>query len=159
MNLALPRRLPPENRRGPANAECSHALAQPLAVFAAIQSSQTALQTARNPRVRRFAQHMIDAHTQTTQQLTQIASSKAMPLQPSLNGEQQKMVSNLQGMSAGRAFDRAYLHDQLVGHDAAVKAFQNEIDHGSDPDLKALAQNTLPHIQDHIREARRIGAR
>jgi putative membrane protein len=124
-----------------------------------IQSSQTALQTARNPRVRRFAQHMIDAHTQTTQQLTQIASSKAMPLQPSLDGEQQKMVSDLQGMSAGRALDRAYLHDQFVGHDAAVKAFQNEIDHGSDPDLKAFAQNTLPHIQDHIREARRIGAR
>lgn len=40
-----------------------------------------------------------------------------------------------------------------------MKAFQNEIDHGSDPDLKAFAQNTLPHIQDHIREARRIGAR
>lgn len=124
-----------------------------------IQSSQAALQQTRSPRVRQFAQRMIDAHTQTTQQLSQIASDKGMPLQPALEPQQQQMVSDLQSRRPGPAFDRAYLHDQVVGHQAAVEVFQNEIANGSDPELKAFAQQTLPAIQNHLRDARRLGGR
>lgn len=124
-----------------------------------IQSSQAALQMARNPRVRQFAQRMVDAHGQTTQQLTQIATSKGMALQPALEPVQQKMLTDLQAMSAGRAFDRAYLNDQVAGHEAAVTVYQNEIANGSDPDLKDFARRTLPIIQNHLRDARRLGGR
>ena len=124
-----------------------------------VQSSEIALQKSHSPRVRQFAQHMVDAHTQTTQQLTQIASAKGMTLQPALQPEQQKMVSDLQGMNGGRAFDRAYLNDQVTGHSAAVTLFQNEIANGQDPQLKAFAQQTLPIIQNHLRDARRLGGR
>ncbi|MBV9748875.1 MAG: DUF4142 domain-containing protein [Acetobacteraceae bacterium] len=124
-----------------------------------IQSSQVALQKSHNRRVREFAQRMIDAHTQTTQQLSQIASSKGMALQPVLQPEQQKMLSDLQGMDGGRAFDRAYLNDQVTGHSAAVTLFQNEIANGQDPQIKAFAQQTLPIIQDHLRMARSLGGR
>ncbi len=124
-----------------------------------IQSSQAALQMSHNPRIQQFAQHMIDAHTQTTQQLTQIATGKGMTLQPTLEPQQQKMLSDLQAMRPGPGFDRAYLHDQVVGHTAAVQVFQNEIANGSDPDLKDFAQRTLPVIQSHLRDARRLGGR
>lgn len=124
-----------------------------------IQSSQAALQMSHAPRVRQFAQRMIDAHSRTTQQLTQIATSKGMSLQPALDPDQQKMVSDLQAMSPGRAFDRAYLHDQVAGHQAAVEVFQNEITNGSDAELKAFAQKTLPVIKSHLRDAHRIGGR
>ncbi len=124
-----------------------------------IQSSQLALQKSHSPRVRQFAQRMIDAHTKTTQQLTQIASSKGMTLQPALQPDQQKMLADLQGMNGGRAFDRAYLHDQVVGHSAAATTFQNEIANGQDPEIKAFAQQTLPIIQSHLRDARRLGGR
>ncbi len=124
-----------------------------------IESSQVALQKSHNRRVREFAQRMIDAHTQTTQQLTQIASSKGMAMQPVLQPDQQKMLSDLQGMNGGRAFDRAYLNDQVTGHSAAVTLFQNEIANGQDPQIKAFAQQTLPTIQDHLRMARSLGGR
>jgi putative membrane protein len=124
-----------------------------------IQSSQAALKISRNPSVRRFAQRMIDAHTQTTQQLSQITATKGMALQPALEPAQQKMLADLQAVSPGRAFDRAYLNDQVVGHQAAVTVFQNEIANGSDPDLKDFAQRTLPIIQGHLSDARRLGGR
>ena len=124
-----------------------------------IQSSQVALQKSHSPRVRQFAQHMIDAHTQTTQQLTQIASSKGMSMQPALEPPQQKMLADLQGMNGGRAFDRAYLNDQVTGHSAAVTLFQNEIANGQDPQIKAFAQQTLPVIKDHLRMAHSLGGR
>lgn len=124
-----------------------------------IQSSQTALQKSHSQRVRQFAQHMIDAHTQTTQQLSGIASSKGMAMQPTLQPDQQKMLADLQAMNGGRAFDRAYLNDQVMGHSAAVTLFQNEIANGQDPQIKAFAQQTLPVIQDHLRMAHSLGGR
>jgi putative membrane protein len=124
-----------------------------------IQSSQIALQKARSPRVKQFAQRMIDAHTQTTQQLTGIATAKGMTLTPTLDDQQQTMISNLQAMRGGPAFDRAYLHDQVAGHAAAVALYQNEIATGQDADIKGFAQQTLPVVQNHLRDARRLGGR
>ena len=124
-----------------------------------VQSSQIALQKARSRRVRAFAQHMIDAHTKTTQQLTQVASAKGMAMQPALEPQQQQMLSDLQGMNAGPAFDRAYLHDQVAGHAATETLFKNETANDQDPEIKAFAQQTLPAIQDHLRDARRLGGR
>ena len=122
-----------------------------------IQSSQLALQKPRNRRVREFAQHMIDDHSKTTQQLTGIASSKGLTLQPTLDQQQQQMLTELQGLNNSRAFDRAYLHGQVVGHQAAVQVFQNEISGGQDAQMKDFAQQTLPTIEDHLKEARRLG--
>ena len=124
-----------------------------------IQSSQIALQKSHNRRVRDFAQRMVNAHNQTTQQLSGIASSKGMTMQPALQPEQQKMLADLQAMNGGRAFDRGYLNDQVTGHTAAVTLFQNEIANGQDPQIKAFAQQTLPIIQDHLRMARSLGGR
>lgn len=123
-----------------------------------IQSSQIALQKSHNRRVREFAQRMIDAHTKTTQELTGIASAKGLPPQPALQPEQQKMLATLQTLT-GRAFDRGYLNDQVMGHTAAVTLYQNEIANGQDPQLKAFAQQTLPIIQDHLSAAKRLGGR
>lgn len=124
-----------------------------------IQSSQVALRKSRSRRVRDFAQHMIDAHTKASQQLSQIASEKGLPLQPVLQPEAQKMLADLQGMNGGRAFDHAYLNDQVTAHAAAVSQYQDEIAHGQDPQIKGYAQQTLPIIQDHLNEARRLGGR
>ena len=124
-----------------------------------IQSSQLALQMSHNARVRTYAQNMVDAHTKTTQQLTQLGSTKGMTMQPELQPEQQKMLADLKAMKSGRAFDRAYLHDQVVGHQAAVTTFQNEVANGSDADMKTFAQQTLPTIQSHLDAARHLGGR
>jgi putative membrane protein len=124
-----------------------------------IQSSQLALQKSHNPRVRAFAQRMIDDHNKTTQQLTGIASGKGLTLQPALDQQQQLMLTDLQGQKTSRAFDRAYLHDQVVGHQATVEAFQTEVSNGQDAQMKDFAQQTLPVIQDHLKSARQLGGR
>jgi putative membrane protein len=44
----------------------------------------------------------------------------------------------------------------VMGHQMAVKAFQDEIANGQDPDVKAFASATLPTIQQHLTMARRL---
>ena len=122
---------------------------------AEIQTSQLALQKARGPRVKQFAQQMIDAHTQTTQQLMQIAQTKGVTPDAALNTNQQAALTKL---TADRPamFDRDYLRFQVANHDDAATAFQNEMSQGQDAELKQFAQQTLPIIQQHLEAARRL---
>lgn len=122
---------------------------------AEIQTSQLALQKARSPRVKAFAQRMIDDHTKTTQQLMQIAQSKGVTPDATLNTVQQQALDRLKAARPA-AFDRDYLRFQVSNHDDAVTAFQNEVSMGQDAELKAFAQQTLPIIQQHLEMARRL---
>ena len=121
-----------------------------------IQSAQVALQKSRNPAVKRFAQHMIDDHTKTAQLLMAMAQAKGMPIQPTLNADEQTMLTGLQNAQA-RAFDGLYWRDAVTSHQAAVAAFQGEANDGYNADIKSFAQQNLPTVQQHLAMAQRQG--
>jgi putative membrane protein len=54
---------------------------------------------------------------------------------------------------AGQTFDADYVTGQVNYQRANAALYQYEIANGSDPDLKAFAQQTLPKIQDHLERA------
>lgn len=123
-----------------------------------VQSSELALKHSGSAAVRKFAQHMIEAHSKTSQDLAQIAQAKDMAFSPKLGPAQQSMLASLEKLH-GAAFTRLYLHDQVAGHAMAATLFRNEASEGSDPQLKAFARKTLPHIEHHLRMARLLGGR
>jgi putative membrane protein len=65
------------------------------------------------------------------------------------------MVSTLQRES-GQAFDTDYVGGQVNYQKANAALYQYEIANGTDPDLKAFAQQTLLKIQDHLAWAVKI---
>ncbi len=123
-----------------------------------VSEGQLAATKARGARVKTFATNMVNAHTQTTQQLMTIAQSKGVT--PDATPPQMAQ-DQMTALNAARpaAFDRLYLHDQVLDHMAAVKVFQDEIANGQDPDLKAFATSTLPTIQQHLKSAQQLGGR
>ena len=122
---------------------------------AEVQEGQLAATKAHNPRVKRFATMMVDAHTKTTQQLMTIAQSKSVTPDAT---PPQMAVDQMTALNAARpaAFDRLYTRDQVADHMAAVQAYQAEIANGQDADLKAFATSTLPTLQQHLRMARQL---
>ena len=125
---------------------------------AEVSEAQVAGTKARSARVKSFATTMVDAHTQTTQQLMTIAQSKGVTPDTTPSPVAQAQMAPLNSARPA-AFDRLYLHDQVVDHMAAVKVYQDEIANGQDPDLKAFATATLPTIQQHLKSARQLGGR
>ncbi|MFY9844017.1 MAG: DUF4142 domain-containing protein, partial [Terriglobales bacterium] len=73
--------------------------------------------------------------------------------EPGITERNQK--SELQKLS-GAKLDDAYLRDELQGHKEAISAFENEIEHGRNQEVKNYAAQTLPTLQDHIRIAEDI---
>jgi putative membrane protein len=121
-----------------------------------IQSSQLAQQRAASEGVRRFAAMMIEHHTMTTQQVMTAARAAGMnPLPPALNPGQQRMMTELQGLS-GAAFDAAYLRQQRMAHDQALALHSGYGKDGDTPSLREAATAAVPIVRRHIEALRSL---
>lgn len=121
-----------------------------------IQSSQIALSKAQKPEVRAFAQMLIEHHTMTTQQLTAAARASGMNPMPRLMPMQADMISRLQSASAGAAFDRLFVSQQVPAHQMALALHSNYAKDGDMPALRTVASSAVPIIQQHLDQARRL---
>lgn len=107
---------------------------------------------------RDFALRMVDQHTKVNQELTRLAAQKQITPTNSMDTAHQGMYDQLQSLH-GRAFDHAYLNDQVADHQATIQLFQNEAANGTDPDVKAFAARTLPQLQMHLQLAEKLGGK
>ncbi|AVS78602.1 DUF305 domain-containing protein [Paracidovorax avenae] len=124
---------------------------------AEVKSSQLALQKARNPKVRTFAQQMVDDHTQANQELAALAAGKnvRVPEGPSLI---QEGKLKLLGTADGADFDKRYMESMgLQAHRDTIELFEKGARDARDPEVKAFAQKTLPKLQQHLEMAQQVG--
>ena len=118
-----------------------------------ISSSQLALQRSRSPAIRSFARQMVQDHTMTSQALGVPAGSAV-----ALDARHASMLNQLAPLS-GRAFDAAYGQMQVMAHQEAVGMFAAYAQGGSDPAMRAFAQQVLPSLQMHLTMAQRLTGR
>lgn len=117
-----------------------------------IRTSQLALEKTSNPEVRQYAQKMIQEHTESTQQLTQLAAKKGTTLPTTPNAFQQAVIEQLIPLT-GAQFDRAYLAAQTNGHMLTVAVYQTEVGQGKDSDIQSFANKLLPTVAGHYQMA------
>jgi putative membrane protein len=123
--------------------------------MAEVELGQLAADKATNPDVKEFAQRMVKDHSQANDQLKQIAMQKGVTLPTSPSKKNQATKDRLSRLS-GDAFDKAYMADMVKDHKKDVAAFQRESSGGQDPDVKQFASQTLPTLQDHLKQAETV---
>jgi putative membrane protein len=126
--------------------------------LAEVAAGQIAVTNSSDPKVKAFAQQMIDDHSKAGDELNGIAQGKGVtpPVQPDMS--QRHLAAKLQKMQ-GPDFDKKYVKDAGVSaHKDAVKLFTAEANKGRDPDVKAFAAKTLPTIQHHYQMATDLAA-
>jgi len=108
--------------------------------------------------IRSYAELMVSSHITVNNALLAILKSKApVPPPTLLKAAYATMVSTLQHES-GQTLDADYVRGQVNYQRANTALYQYEIENGTDPDLKAFAQETLPKIQDHLARALKLQA-
>jgi putative membrane protein len=122
-----------------------------------IVSSRLALERAKDPAVRRIAEHLIHDHTMAQEQLAATAASVGIQAPaPYLNPEQQATVDALKGLW-GKAFDAAYLQAQVKAHQEAIALFVGFASVDANPrPLRLLAIATLPILGQHLGEVNAV---
>jgi putative membrane protein len=106
--------------------------------------------------VRQAAKTMVADLAAVDQQLAALAPSDGTAPAPAMDGRHEGLYQQLQSLT-GSAFDRQYINDDLQDLTMAIQAYQAEADTGSDPQLRAFAQQQLPTMLQELQTAGSIG--
>jgi putative membrane protein len=123
--------------------------------MAEVELGKLATQKASSEDVKKFGQRMVDDHTKANDQLKQIAGNKGVTLPTDLDSKDQALKDRLSKLD-GEKFDQAYMKNMVRDHTKDVSEFRKESTSGKDSDLKSFASQTLPTLEDHLKEAKNI---
>lgn len=116
---------------------------------------QLAAEKASSSDVKKFGQRMVDDHSKANDELKQLASQKNVDLPKDLSAKDKATKATLEKLS-GEQFDQAYMNDMVKDHKKDVSDFRRESKSAQDPDVKKFAAQTLPTLEDHLKQAESI---
>ena len=122
-----------------------------------VEAGKLATQKGQLEAVKQFGQQMVDAHSKTTEELKGIVQTKniKVELPAKLDSKHQRLIDDLNSASAPD-FDKTYAKQQVDGHNEATSLFKKYASGGDDADVKAFANKTLPTIEHHLDEAKKL---
>ncbi|HEY1959300.1 MAG TPA: DUF4142 domain-containing protein [Polyangiaceae bacterium] len=126
---------------------------------AEIEQAHVALQKAKDPQVKAYAQMMINQHGQAQQNMHRSLSSitpETTPQVSQLESDAQSKLSNLQ-QKTGSDFDRAYIDLQIQEHQQVLNTLDNQLlSAAHDSQLKQQLTGLRPELQHHLERAQAI---
>lgn len=123
--------------------------------MAEVKLGQLAQDKGASDSVKNFGKRMVDDHSMAGDKLKAVASQENITLPTDISAKDQAIYNRLSKLN-GAAFDRAYAKDMVKDHEADVAAFQKEANGGKVDSLKGFASDTLPTLQDHLKEAKEM---
>ncbi len=116
-----------------------------------------ALEKSQSADIKTFAQHMVDQHTKANHELVVLAKK----LDIEVPDEAALMDKAKKGILEEReeSFDKAYVNNQVDAHEKTVDLFKKEASSSDNAELKKFAADTLPTLEKHLDEAKKLQAK
>ncbi len=105
--------------------------------------------------IKDFGQTLVKDHTKAYQELTALDNKLGQQIPKGINTRRDKAVERLADLK-GKRFDGQFLRDEVQDHERVLAAFRREAQHGQDQDIKAYANQELPTMEEHLRQAERL---
>jgi len=121
-----------------------------------IRLGQLAQSKASNQAVKQFAQRMVADHNNLQNQLTSVAAAGGQSFTPTMDSRHQNQINRLQSLS-GAEFDRDYMNLMIRAHQRDVNNFQTQSQSANSSQVRTLATNSLPVMQQHLSLAVQVG--
>ncbi len=122
---------------------------------AEVELGRLAVERATSPEVKKFAQQMIEDHSQAGEKLKALAQQKKVTL-PSEILPQAKQTKEALAKLSGAQFDQAYVKTMAEMHEKDVTAFDAVAKTATDADVKTFATETLPTLKHHLQMIREL---
>ncbi|HZQ94651.1 MAG TPA: DUF4142 domain-containing protein [Candidatus Sulfotelmatobacter sp.] len=123
--------------------------------LAEVELGQLATQKASSEEVKKFGQRMVDDHGKANDQLKQVAQQEHIDVPTELDAKDKATKARLEKLS-GEKFDRAYMSAMVQDHKSDVAEFTRESKISKNPAVKSFAEQTLPTLREHLKEAEKI---
>jgi putative membrane protein len=142
-------------KSGESKSDAKHLEDLAIANMSEIEAGKLALGKAQDPKVKEFAQRMVDDHSKLLDDVKSLAQSKGVDLPSAPDAKHQKVMKKLQSKS-GAQFDREYMQAMVKDHREAIKLLKRTEKSAKDEDVKQAANKAEPEIQDHLKMAQQI---
>ena len=126
--------------------------------MAEVELGKLAAEKGSSQEVKDFGQRMVDDHSKANDQLKQLASQKHVELPQQPSSKHAATKAKLEKLS-GEDFDKAYVAEMLKDHKQDVAEFKRESKSAHDDDLKSFASQTLPTLQEHLKQVQNLATR
>jgi putative membrane protein len=123
--------------------------------MAEIRVCQLTLQKTSNNDVKQFAQRMLEDHARTDKEIAELAARKGVSLPQDVSATQ-KLTYDKLAILNGAAFDKEFMDHNVSDHEGDVKDFKEQVDEGTDADVKAFASKTLQMLQMHLQMSKDV---
>jgi putative membrane protein len=121
-----------------------------------VAAGKIAVSKAQSPDVKAYAQQMIDDHTAALTKVQAVAQQKGVTLPTEPDSAHKAMAAKMEKMS-GDAFDKAYMQNGGVkDHSMVQKKLMADAKKIKDPDVKALADQHAPVVDQHLKSAQQM---
>lgn len=126
-----------------------------------IDYAKLAISKTKDKQVRDFAQQMMTDHSSVQKSVNELAaklnvSPEDSETSNSLKSQAQQMTQKLQGLR-GKAFDRAYIDNEVAYHQAVINATKTVlIPSAQNAQLKSALQGAEPLFEGHLQHAERV---
>ncbi len=120
-----------------------------------VQLGELAQKNGSSEAIKNYGSMLVKDHSKANDELKSIAAAKNISVPAGLSSDQ---TSHIQDMSAktGKDFDKAYIDMMVEDHDKAIELFEKQSNDNSDAELQAFAKKTLPALQQHLAEAKKL---
>lgn len=126
--------------------------------IAEVELARLAQEKTSDPEVKELAQHILDDHQKTNQELKQLADKKGVNL-PDDAGALDEVTKAKLSRKSGADFDKEYVKAMVKDHEKDLKKFQKQANQGKDAEVKQFASQTVPMLQHHLEMAQRLDRR
>jgi putative membrane protein len=114
-----------------------------------VSLGQYAADHATNQDIKDFGKHMDEDHTKANDELRDLAKNKNIDLTGTLSTKDKESLDKIEKYE-GDEFDKHYVKAMVKDHEKTIEAFESEVKDGTDPDIKAWADKTLPTLHHHL---------
>lgn len=116
-----------------------------------MHAAQEALPQLKDPELRHVAEMLVNDHGGANEKLAHLAEAKGWPVP----GPAAADVAPPSG-TASSDFDARFTAQMIAGHERSVALYRTQAAGGEDKDLRKYAKDTLPTIEKHLAELRRL---
>ncbi len=109
-----------------------------------VHMGQMAVQQGQSDTVKKLGQTIMSDHSRANQELMKVATKNR--LAPDTRHKMAKMSKKDM-----ENFDQAWLAMMVKDHQKDIALYQQQVQQGSDPEVKKFAQKTLPVLQKHLK--------
>jgi putative membrane protein len=121
--------------------------------MAEVKLGQLAQEKGSNSAVKAFGERIVNDHSKAGDDLRAAAAQSSISIPDKMSAKDEATYNRLAKMS-GAAFDREYARVMVTDHIHHVAEFRKEALDGRNQAVQNFASQTLPALQQHLKEAR-----